>query len=685
MFDLNDLKKEKNITKLFDDLIDGESELRRLGQYVIDGYKIDEESCKEWKETIDAAMDIAKQVQDTKNFPWPNASNIKFPLIAKAGIEFSSRVLPELIPGERIVRISTVGRDPEFKKSDRAERVERAMSYQLISSPDWYSGVDSLLSILPVVGTVFKKTYYSVVEKRNISEVCPPDEIVVNYSTKSLESARRVTHIIKLSTNEIIERQRRGIFNESVDTDCLKPEGDDAREMDYEVTLLEQHCWYDLDDDGYKEPYVITVHEQSGKVLRIASRIKKVEKNKAGDIVNITPWNYFTDFHFIKSPDGGFYSMGFGQLLLPINKTINSLINQLIDAGTLSVTQGGFLGKGLRIRNGEYRFKPFEWKVLDAASGTDIAKSVYPFPVREPSDTLFKLLSMMIDIGKDFTNATDAMTGTMSASNVSTQTVNTLVEQGSKVYTAINQRLFRSQSSEYKKLYELNYYYLSDAHYQDILDQPNAMVKSDFEDQSCDIHPVADQSLSSMNQRLEKASVLMGLRTADPRGVDLYILKSMQFDSELIQTILPPKDPNEPPPPEVIKTLAEAEAAKAKANQLAAQTQIMAVKVPYEQKIAESQAEESAARVQESVARVWKMQKDAAHGDQKVLIAGGKMQAQESLKAEQARFNAEKDTIDRVLSAKELEVKENEIAAKTALESKKLEIMEKKEGNKNHE
>jgi len=224
MFKLADIRKSDNVTELFDDLDNGQTELRKIGQSVIRGYQIDEDSRGEWKKTVDKAMDIAKQTMKEKNFPWPKASNIKFPLICEAAIDFAARVGPEIIPNDKIVQTCVTGADPEGQKYLRSQRVSKCMSYQCISSPDWKEGVDSLLQILPVVGIVFKKTYYSTLEKRIISEVCSPEDIVVNYNTKSLETARRVTHKIKLSINDVITRQRRGLFNKNVDVESLRPQ-----------------------------------------------------------------------------------------------------------------------------------------------------------------------------------------------------------------------------------------------------------------------------------------------------------------------------------------------------------------------------------------------------------------------------------------------------------------------------
>lgn len=680
MLKLEDIRKSKNIISLLDkDDSEDRKQLNLIANSVVNGYRVDEASRADWKKTVDKAMDMATQTKSAKSFPWPKSSNVQYPLIYDATTAFAARVIPEIITPDKIVKLRIVGKDKDEQKYLRACRVENFMTYQLANDPDWYAGVDSLLHILPVVGTAFKKTYYSETEKRNISEVCSPDKICVNYGVTSLESARRITHIITLSINDIIQRQRMGLFDKNINVDMLKPDGADANDNDYEVELLEQHCWYDLDDDGYKEPYVVTIHEKTKQILRIVSCIKSIER-KDGEIVRIIPWQYFTDFHFIKSPDGGFYSMGFGQLLLPINSAINSLMNQLIDAGTLSVTQGGFLGKGLRIKSADFQFKPFEWKMVDAAAGTDLAKSVYQFPVREPSNVLFSLLNTLLQTGKELSASNDAMQGRNNGTNVSENVQNSMVEQGSQVFAAINKRFYNSQTKEYKKLYELNYYNLDDKTYRNVLDDQAANVKADFDLESNDIVPVADPNLSSQKQRLQRGQALYNLRTADPRAVDVYILRTLQFDEDQINQICPQPDPNAPPSPEVQKLMAETTLANAQAQMLATEQQTTLVKIQMEAQAAQTASREAESRVQESMARVWKMQKDAAHGDQKVLIAGGKMQYQESLKQAQAESKAQIDQANVMLAAKDRQLKETEITAKTLLEDKKLNIMARKEG-----
>lgn len=673
MIDLKTIEQSSNLTPELD-----EQELYKIAHSVVKGYNIDCESRNEWEETIDKAMDIAKQVVTPKNFPWTKSSNIKLPIITEAAINFASRVIPELIPNDKIVQFAIQGKDPTLEKLQRGQRVENCMSYQQLSSPDWTKGVASLMHILPVVGTVFKKTYYSEIEKRNISEVCNPKDVVVNYNTKSLATARRITHKITLSMNDIIERQRREIFNEDVLIDDLRPQDNRDADEDFEVELLEQHCWLDLDDDGYREPYVVTVHEKSLKVLRIVACIDYIEKYN-GKVAKICQEQYFTDFHFILSPDGGFYSLGFGHLLLPLNVAANTLTNQQIDSGTLSVTQGGLLGRGLRIKDGEYRFKPYEYKVVDAAPGTKIADNVYQFPVREPSSVLLNLLSFLIDMSDRLTKSTEAMGGSGTGSNVSRGTMNQMIEQGSKIFSAIFSRVLDSMSSEYRKLYKLNYYYLTNKEYKNILDDELADVKKDFELESNDVRPIADPIYSSIEQRLSKITVLMNLRTADPRAVDAYILQTLKFDENQMRAFLPPPDPNARPPAKDQKDMAQAQLAASQAKVAELQAMILTQTAPLDLQKAAKEVQFIDAQIGESAMRTSKMQSDVVHGDQKLYIAGTKMQQQETLKQVQQQHKQSTDMVNAGLKNKDLELKAAESAAKIALEAKKID----KETNNN--
>ena len=653
---LDELKKAVNITDLLD-----EDQLGRIGMKVVQGYELDEESRSEWKELVDKAMDIAKQTMESKNHPFPNSSNVKYPLITQAAIDFAARMYPVMIQNDKIVKASVIGTDPEGSKLERAERVSRHMSYQLLQeSEEWEDGTDKLLHVLPVLGTVFKKTYFNTLHKRPVSELCHPDKIVVNYQVASLETARRITHILTFHKNDVIERIRGGLYRD-IDVDKLaSAEGHQDQDEDAPLELLEQHCYLDLDDDGYQEPYIVTVHKETHEVLRIVQRFNKIHRSSKGEVQRIDPEHYFVDYHFIRAPDSGFYSVGLGTLLYPLNAAINTLINQLIDAGTLNNTQGGFVGRGLRMKNGEFKLRLGEWRVLDAAGGTNIAQNIVPLPTKEPSGTLFQLLGLLIDVGKDLVAANDVMQGKGQTQNVPSSTVSTLLEQGMKVFNAINKRMYRSLKKEYQRIYALNRKFLKPNEYLNVLDDPKADFKADYEAESMDIVPIADPMMSTAAQRLAKAQTVMGVPGVDPYESGKYFLEALQLDESEINKVMPQPDPNAPPPPEMLKLYAEIDKLDAEAKARLTEAQVMSEKQLLDTTKLNIQRDEARVRSEESIARVVKMKQDAAVNEAKLELDGGRLDHKAMMDELGLATNKQKTDAELIIRATEVANKAKE-------------------------
>lgn len=654
--DINTLLKSINIATLLD-----EEELSQIGTAALRGYEIDEASRTEWKERTELAMNIAKQTLEKKNHPFPNASNVKYPLIPKSAIDFAARLYPEIVNNDRVVKCSAIGSDELGLKEKRAVRVSRHMSYQLLQENDeWEEGTDKLLHILPVIGTVFRKTYYDPILKRNVSEFCHPEYITVNYAVTSLETARRITHRMFKYANDLVERARAGIYLE-IDLDSLKSsEGYGDGDLDPPLELLEQHCFIDLDKDGYDEPYIVTLHKATQKVLRIVARYSasEIKKNRDGEIYRIEADQYFTDYHCIKSPDGGFYSIGLGHLLYPLNEAINTSLNQLIDSGTLSNSQAGFLGRGLRIKGGDIHLRLGQWKVLDAATGTDIRANIVPLPVREPSLVLFQLLGFLVEAGKDLSSLQDTLMGKGQTQNVPATTILTMVEQGMKVFNAIQKRLYRSFKKEYVKLFKLNSKHLTNAEYQRVLDDPMADVESDYDLDSLDIVPIADPNASSDTQRLARARALYELPNLDPYAKTKYLLEALQISETRIRELLPVPNPNAPPPPDVMKMLAETDRAKSEAALNMQKTQLDVAELDLKRQQLQLQAQEAEARIN-------KMAADSIVSFEKLENVENKQKLEAQKEVIRLRFEQDK-------TEAELAVKSAEIGLKTNVELEKL-------------
>jgi chaperonin GroES len=327
-------------------------------------------------------------------------------------------------------------------------------------------------------------------------------------------------------------------------------------EEDKAELFLEQHGWLDLDDDGYQEPYIITLHKDSEKVCRIVARYDKdgIKVNKSGKIVRIEPVHYYTDFGFLPDPAGSYYKMGFAHLLGPINESISTTINQLLDAGHLANVQGGLLGNGVRLQGGALRIKPGEFQPVETMGGS-LRDNVFPFPFKEPSNVLFQLLGLLTETGMKLAAVSETMTGEMPGQNTPATTVLAMIEQGLKVFTSIYKRVFRSLKSEYKKLYRLNRLYMDETEYITILDDELAIFQKDYELKDLDIVPVADPTVSSEAQRLARAQAILNTIQFNPTMKGKVEALRYYYDAitgmpELTKKFLPQDELDAPPPPD---------------------------------------------------------------------------------------------------------------------------------------
>lgn len=512
-----------------------ERDLVAIAEFVWDGYQKDLYSRADWYRRTEAAMDLAMQVVEAKSFPWPNASNVTFPLVTIAALQFHARAYPAIIQGTEVVKCRVAGISGQ-DELERAYRVGCYMSYQVLEQDQaWEEQHDRLLLNIAIVGCAFKKSFYNAKLGYNNSQLVLARDLVVNYHAKSIEDARRKTHVLQVYRNEIYERAMAGVYRDVTEENWFSQaatyvprEGDAQRDQraganppqtDWATPFrcLEQHVWIDLDGDGYDEPYVVTIEEGSKAVLRIVSRVARpedVERRGDGRVVQIKAEEYFTKYGFIPAPDGGIYDVGFGILVGPLNESVNSILNQLIDAGTMANTAGGFLGRGAKVRSGNYMFKPLEWKRLDA-TGDDIKKNIFPLPVREPSQVLFSLLGLLIEYTNRISGATEMLAGENPGQNTKTGTVDTMVEQGLKIYGAIFKRIWRSMKEEFKKLYILNAMHLP----QRITSGGVMIGREDFFGDPNRIVPCADPNVTSDKVRIGNAAAL-AQRAATVPGYD---------------------------------------------------------------------------------------------------------------------------------------------------------------------
>ena len=549
---IEDLIGQTNIASLLDD-----ERLGTIASEVDTGYEIDKESLSQWNIKNVEAMKLAEQVWEQKSVPFQGSANVKYPGISIASIQFAARAYPEFVRGTDIVRGMVVGEDPDGQKAARALRVGQHMSYQCINEmTEWEEDTDKLLTHLPILGTAFKKTYFSNILQRNVSEFKRATDVIINHGAKSMETAPRMTEQFTLYPNEIEERIRSGVF---VNWDYgTATSGKDEKEVNtqdphQEHLFYEQHTLIDLDNDDYKEPYIVTYHKDTQKAVRIVARFKfaGIKYGMKDRIRKITADEYYTKFSFMPSISGSIYDTGFGNgLLLPINSSINTIINQLLDSGTLYNHNAGFLGKGIQLGRGRgggmLDFKLGEWKPVNF-TGDDLRKHIVPLPVKEPSMVLFNLLGFMVNAQDKLSSVTEILTGEQSNEAERPTTTLARIEQGLKVFSSIHKRVYRSFKSEYKKLFELNQQFLPPQNYFRVLDTPKAVAKEDYDSEDMDIVPIADPNETTNTQKLMKGQIWMGMKGQgfNDQEINKRFAEAMQEPEpeKLLEAPPPPPDP----------------------------------------------------------------------------------------------------------------------------------------------
>jgi chaperonin GroES len=444
------------------------------------------------------------------------------------------------------------------------------MSWQLLEESDsWEEATDKLLLVLPILGCCFRKVYFDPVARLNETCLILPSDLIVDYWASDLKSATRVSHRFTLTRNDCYERVARGIYSEF---DYRSP-GSRARDFgpiqaarderqgiapgtdrdDYPLEMIEQHLTLDLDGDGYAEPYVLTVRRDTCEPVRLVARFLGPSVEYEGKrLIRIKPETHFVKYAFIPSPDGGFYDLGFGALLGPVNHTLNTSINQLLDSGTMATTGGGFLGRGARVRGGEISFKPNEWKMVDATGG-DLKNNIVPLPVREPSRVLFDLITLLLQYGERVSGATEIMTGIPPGQNTPAETSRTTVEQAQKVLTGVFKRIWRAFKYEFALHYRLNQLYSDEQVSFAALSsgETTIVTADDYRRHSFTVRPSANPNVISDAQRQlqAEAMVMDSMRTP---GYNIYAVHRRYLESlrvENVDEILPdPKGPQAIPP-----------------------------------------------------------------------------------------------------------------------------------------
>lgn len=577
-----------------------EEQLTAIGSRVKRQYDEDLGSMTDWTNAVENGIDLMKQEYSGKSFPWDGASNYKDPILTEASTVFGDKASLELLRAKDLVSAAVIGRDPEGKKKEICKRISEVMNYQVNYDMDgWRDEQERLFYTLPVVGSVFKKVVFDPLEKKCESVVINYPDFVVNQATRSMQKCRSFTHILEdVSDNDIEVRVNCGKWLDPrppKSTEGYDKEGDKgSNEREQVISSIEnpgafgeQHTFFDIDEDGYEEPYIITFRINDGKIVRILPRydersiivkagegddakympVKEVmdadaeaEKQEFGgnwllnligmeqpeidpdkyDLIKVEPFNNIVKYGFIPAPDNTFLDLGYSHLLGALTQSINTSTNQINDRTTLNILGGGWLAKEFRIKQGFMRFRMGEYKQTEVPA-EKLAKGIFPQPLQEPSATASTMRDSMVERAKGFLATVD-ISGKLQA-NTPPTTALAIIQEAIIPTTALFKRILSAESKEFQILFRINQRTFPADKYRKILDEEQADPQTDFNFDTMDIIPTANAEMSSKMHRIQTAQLEMETLplVLQSGGNPAPILKNF-FDaigSELVDEIWP--------------------------------------------------------------------------------------------------------------------------------------------------
>jgi len=541
---------DDNLAEYLDDGYLGElsSDLRA-------SYKEDLSSRSEWEEAYTKGLDQLGVKYEDRTMPFEGASGVTHPLIAESVTQFQAQAYKELLPAGGPVQTQVLGLQ-DSAREEQASRVKHFMNYQITEVMEEYDpDMDQLLFYLPLSGSTFKKVYFDEAKQRAVSKFVPAQDLVVPYAASDLQTSPRVTHVLRMDSNDIRKMQVAGFYRD-VELSQYEEDNDTVRQKVDEIqgtsktyddgiyTLLEMHV--DLDLEGFEDldpegnptgiqlPYIVTIDEGSGQVLSIRRNF-----DEGSDLARKR--QYFVHYKFM--PGLGFYGFGLIHMIGGLGRAATSILRQLIDAGTLSNLPAGFKARGVRVRNNDEPIQPGEWRDIDTPGGS-IRDSIIPLPYKEPSATLAQLLGVLIDGGRRFVSLADQQTSNMNQEAPVGTTV-ALLERGMKVMSAIHKRLHYAQKTEFRILARIFRDNLPPEYPYDVAGAERTIMAQDFDDR-VDVVPVSDPNIFSMAQRVTLAQTQLQLAQSNPQMHNLHAAYRRMYQALEVQNI----DEILPPPPE---------------------------------------------------------------------------------------------------------------------------------------
>ena len=500
-----------------------EKDLQTLSDELIGCVEADINSRKEWAETFVKGLEVLGFKYEERTDPWENACGVYSTVLAEAAIRFQAETMSETFPASGPVKTKIIGQETK-EKEDAANRVKVDMNYELTEVMTEYRPEhERMLYALGLAGSAFKKVYFDPNLGRQTALYIPAEDVIVPYGASNIETAERVTHVMRKTTNELKKLQVAGFYR---DVDLGDPvtfhtdiEEKKAEEGGYTLTADDRYSLYEIhadlviegvdeEDDEIAKPYVVTIDRGTGEVL-------SVRRNWNPDDMLSLKRQHFV--HYVYVPGFGFYGLGLIHIIGGYARAGTSLIRQLVDAGTLSNLPGGLKSRGLRVKGDDTPIGPGEFRDVDVPSGS-IRENIMPLPYKEPSQTLMALLKQITDEGRRLGAISDVNISDMSA-NAPVGTTLALLERTLKPMTAVQARVHYAMKQEFKLLRAIIAEYAPDEYmYLPYRAEPRAK-RSDYD--MVEVIPVSDPNSSTMAQRVVQYQTVLQMAQNAPQIYDL--------------------------------------------------------------------------------------------------------------------------------------------------------------------
>ena len=504
--------------------------MAELSSDLLEDFSNDVNSRKDWLETYVDGLELLGLKIEERSEPWEGACAVYHPLLSEALVKFQAETMMETFPAAGPVKTSIIGKETD-ECIEAAQRVQENMNYQLMDKmPEYRPEHERMLWGLGLAGNAFKKVYYDPALERQVSVFVPAEDMVVPYGASNLETAERVTHVMRKTEQELHTLQHLGFYRDielgepSYDLDEVEKKI--AEQMGFDATnddrykILEMNV--NLDLEGYEDedkdgktgialPYIVTIDKGTQAILSIRRNWKQEDSQQKRR-------EHFVHYGYI--PGFGFYCFGLIHLIGGFSKSGTMLLRQLVDAGTLSNLPGGFKARGLRIKGDDTPIGPAEWRDVDAPSGT-LRDNLMPLPYKEPSQVLAGLMDKIIEEGRRFASASDMKVSDMSANSPVGSTL-AILERTFKVMSAVNARIYYSMKKEFLLLKNIIADYTDPNYQYDPSTGTPGAKQEDYD--KVQLIPVADPNAATMAQKVVQYQAVMQMAQQNP---DIYDLKEL--------------------------------------------------------------------------------------------------------------------------------------------------------------